>query len=73
MRGLVLVDKMFRQRMFGVGVMAEVDVSSMDKLSLPLLAEVSARRVARVFFEVTDVFLLVGNDHLFGFYCESIK
>lgn len=59
--------------MFGVGVMAEVDVSSMDKLLLPLLAEVSARRVARVFFEVTDIFLLVGNDHLFGFYCESIK
>jgi hypothetical protein len=70
---LVLVDKMVGQRMFGVCVISEVNVRSMDKLLLPLLTEVGTGRVARVFFEVTDIFLLVGDDHLFGFYCESIK
>jgi hypothetical protein len=70
---LVLVNKMVRQRMFGVCVMFEVNVRSIDKLLLPLLSEVGNGRVAGVFFEVADVFLLVGNDHLFGFYCESIK
>ena len=64
-RGLVLVDKVLGQGIFGVGVMVEVYVG--DVLELFLLTEVGVRRVAWILFEVADVFLVIGDDHLFRF------
>lgn len=62
---LVLINEVFREWVFGVGISGEVDKSDTGKLFLPALTEMSGGRVAGVLLEVADIFLVVLDDHLF--------
>ncbi len=65
MRWLVLVDEVFWEGVFGVGISGEVDKSEIGKFFLSVFTEMSGGRVAGVLFEVADFLLVVFDDHLF--------
>jgi hypothetical protein len=61
--GLIFIDIKFRELIFGLCFIRELDISNVGELKLSMLAEMSGNRIAWILFEIKNIFLVIRNDH----------